>query len=134
MTYAFVMHSISYKVYYEDTDAGGIMYHGNYINFCERARTEYMNAGGLSNRNLYKETGALIVVRHLEAGYLKPIYLEDVLRIETVTEEIKNSSFRMKHTIFRGDEMVFTMSVVLVCINEAGRPVRVPGRIAEIFQ
>ena len=77
-----MIHSVTYRVYYEDTDAGGIMYHGNFINFCERARTEFIGALGLSNKLLH-ETNNLAVVRHIDADYRMPAVLEDYLQIET---------------------------------------------------
>ncbi len=118
-------HSVTYRVYYEDTDAGGIMYHGNFINFCERARTEFIGSLGLTNRLLH-EKNMLAVVRHIEADYKMPAVLEDYLRIETELVEIKNSSFILKQVIFREEDELFAMKVVLVCINEKMRPVRVP--------
>ena len=101
------------------------MYHGNFINFCERARTEFIGALGLSNKLLH-ETNNLAVVRHIEADYKMPAVLEDYLHIETELLEIKNSSFILKQTITRDEDELFVMKVVLVCINEKMRPVRIP--------
>jgi acyl-CoA thioester hydrolase len=126
-------HVVTYRVYYEDTDAGGIMYHGNFINFCERARTEFINSRGLSNKALHQED-VLAVVRHIEADYLSPAYLEDFVRIETSVVEIKNSSFILQQTIFRGEDTLFNMKVVLVCINGMKRPVRIPDVIKKILE
>lgn len=126
-------HTVSYRVYYEDTDAGGIMYHGNFINFCERARTEYINTKGLSNRQLGEE-GIGIVVRHLEAEYFAPAKLEDFLAVSTEVVEIKNSSFILRQTIQRGDLTLFDMNVVLVCINAQGRPIRIPEIFKQILE
>lgn len=126
-------HSVTYRVYYEDTDAGGIMYHGNFINFCERARTEFIGALGLTNKQL-KEQNALAVVRHIEADYQSPAYLEDYLRVETEILEIKNSSFILKQTIFRDEDTLFVMKVVLVCINDKLRPVRIPEVLKDILK
>lgn len=126
-------HTVSYRVYYEDTDAGGIMYHGNFINFCERARTEYINTKGLSNRQLGEE-GIGIVVRHLEADYFAPAKLEDFLAVSTEVVEIKNSSFILRQTIQKGDLTLFDMNVVLVCINAQGRPIRIPEIFKQILE
>lgn len=127
------IHSVTFRVYYEDTDAGGIMYHGNFINFCERARTEFIGANGLSNADL-RQKNILAVVRHLEADYLSPAFLEDYLRVETSVLEVKNSSFILEQTIFRDQDTLFNMKVVLVCINEAKRPVRIPEELKEILK
>ena len=126
-------HSVTYRVYYEDTDAGGIMYHGNFINFCERARTEFIGALGLTNYQL-KENNAMAVVRHIEADYRLPAYLENYLRIETEILEIKNSSFILKQTIFRDEDTLFVMKVVLVCINDKLRPIRIPEVLKNILK
>ena len=125
-------HSVTYRVYYEDTDAGGIMYHSNFINFCERGRTEFIGARGLTNYDL-KENNSLAVVRHIEADYRAPAFLEDYLRVETELLEIKNSSFILKQTIFRDEDTLFVMKVVLVCINEKMRPVRIPDVLKNIL-
>ena len=109
------------------------MYHGNFINFCERARTEFIGALGLSNYQL-KENNAMAVVRHIEADYRLPAYLENYLRIETEILEIKNSSFILKQTIFRDEDTLFVMKVVLVCINDKLRPIRIPEVLKNILK
>ena len=126
-------HKISYRVYYEDTDAGGIMYHGNFINFCERARTEYINDRGTTNREIW-EKGTGMVVRHLDADYLSPAYLEDMLEVVSSVEAVQNSSFIMKQTIYRGETILFDMKVVLVCVNHQGRAVRIPDFVKELLE
>lgn len=126
-------HKISYRVYYEDTDAGGIMYHGNFINFCERARTEYINDRGATNREIW-EKGTGMVVRHLDADYLSPAYLEDMLEVVTSVEAVQNSSFIMKQTIYRDETILFDMKVVLVCVNHQGRAVRIPDFVKELLE
>ena len=125
-------HSVTFRVYYEDTDAGGIKYHGNFISFCERARTEFIISRGLSNK-IMREHNILAVVRHIEADYFSPAYLEDMLRVQTTVLEVKNSSFILQQTIFRDEEMLFNMKVVLVCINGDKRPVRIPQMLKEIL-
>ncbi len=125
-------HSAQYKVYYEDTDAGQIMYHGRYINWCERARMDFTHDLGIDFTAMHNE-GVLIVVRHLEADYFKPAKLEQTLRVESGIKELKNSSFIMNQSIFCQDSMLFSMTVTLVCIDLAGRPVRIPESIRSKF-
>lgn len=125
-------HSAEYKVYYEDTDAGQIMYHGRYINWCERARMDFTHSLGLDFDHMVGE-GVLIVVRHLEADYLKPAKLEQILRVESGIKELKNSSFIMNQSIFCQDSMLFSMTVTLVCVDKAGRPIRIPENIRSKF-
>jgi len=127
-----MIHKTEYRVYYEDTDAGGIMYHGQYIAWCERARLEFMLDQDLSCQKL-ADDGILMVVRHLNADYFKPALLEQVLRVETTLRHLKNSSFVLNQSIFCQDSMLFSMTITLVCINRDGKPVRIPEAIRSRF-
>ncbi len=124
-------HQVNYRVYYEDTDAGGIMYHGNYINFCERGRTEFMREIGHSCAHIQEKEGILFVIRHLEADYLKSCKLEDMLTVESCVAEMKNTSFIMQQSIFRHDDVLFNMKVTAVCVDETGKPVRIPDSLRQ---
>ncbi len=130
MTHA---HTMDIRIYYEDTDAGGIVYYANYLRFCERGRTELLRAAGFENKPLMDREGFIFVVRHLEADYLASAYLDDMLRIETSVETVKNASFLMKQTIFRPttdkDVKLFEMNVTLVCVGTNGKPVRLPEEV-----
>jgi acyl-CoA thioester hydrolase len=126
-------HTVEYKVYYEDTDAGQIMYHGRYINWCERARMDFTHDLGMDFTKLH-EDGVMMVVRHLEADYLKPAKLEQKLRVESGIKELKNSSFIMNQSIFCQDYMLFSMTVTLVCVDRAGKPTRIPEDIRTKFE
>ncbi len=126
-------HSCEYRVYYEDTDAGGIMYHGRYINWCERARGEYIRDLGLNFTDLYEKDGLMFVVRHLEVDYFKPAKLDQLLRIESSLKEMKNSSFIMNQSIFCQDSMLFSMTVTIVGVDSVGKPVRMPEHIRNII-
>lgn len=126
-------HSVEYKVYYEDTDAGQIMYHGRYINWCERARMDFTHDLGIDFEKMAEE-GVLIVVRHLEADYFKPAKLQQVLEVKSGVKELKNSSFIMNQSIFCQDSMLFSMTVTLVCVDKSGRPIRIPDNIRSKFE
>ncbi len=102
------------RVYYEDTDAGGIVYHSNYLNFCERARSEMFFQKG----RLPIIDGGHFVVRHLEAEFLKSARFADELHIVSTLEALNNASFTMRQEIFRGDEKLFTMSCTIVYVKE----------------
>ena len=129
-----MIHTCEYRVYYEDTDAGGIMYHGRYINWCERARAEYLRDIGLQSSTIFEVTGVIFVVRHLEADYLKPAKLDQLLRVETSLKELKNSSFILNQSIFCQDSVLFSMTVTIVCIDGNGRPVRIPDMVRHKLQ
>lgn len=124
-------HDAAYRVYYEDTDAGGIVYHANYLQFCERARTEMMRDLGYENRRLHEETGILIIVRALNASYNKPAYLDDLLIVASTIRSMKNSSFIMRQDILRDDQLIFSMEITLVCIDPGGKPVKLPGTLRQ---
>lgn len=128
-----MIHTHEYRVYYEDTDAGGIMYHAQYISWCERGRAEYLREVGLDSSGIVETDKVMFVVRHLEADYFKPARLDQLLRVETGIKEMKNSSFIMNQSIFCQDSMLFSMTVTIVCIDEKGRPVRIPDRIRKIL-
>jgi acyl-CoA thioester hydrolase len=114
------------RVYYDDTDAGGIVYHANFIKFAERARSEWMRDWGLNNSSLLIDHEFLIVVRHLTADYLAPARLDDLLSVETTLIDLGNASFTMQQRILRDETLVADLKVVLVCVNEAGKAIRVP--------
>jgi len=128
------IHICEFRVYYEDTDAGGIMYHAKYINWCERARAEYLRDVGLQSSVLHQDLGVLFVVRHLEADYFKSAKLDEFLRVETSLKEMKNSSFILNQSIFCHDFMLFSMTVTIVCVGNNARPVRIPDIVRTKLQ
>lgn len=127
-------HSVDYRVYYEDTDAGGVMYHASFIRFCERGRSELLRAAGLGCATLEEERGIIFVIRHLEADYHKPARLDDLLTVKSSIKEMKNSSFVMEQTIFCQDSMLFSAAVTVVCVDKQNvRPVRLPEDVRAQF-
>ncbi len=128
-------HSIDIRVYYEDTDAGGIVYHSQYLNFAERARTEFLRNIGFQCSDIHDRLGLLFVVRKIEIDYIKTAYLDDLLHIETTVFETKNSSFIMHQRAVRGDEVVADMKVIIVCVDTKHyKPARLPKNIKDAFQ
>lgn len=136
-------HRIPIRVYYEDTDAGGVVYHANYLKFAERGRTEFLRAAGFGNRTLEKSKGLIFVVRQMKVDYLKPGFLDDSLVMQSMIEEMKNTSFTMHQAVFRektaengaGEaELICDMHVVLVCVDtEKLQPARLPEDIKQAF-
>lgn len=100
-------HTVEYRVYYEDTDAGGIMYHARYIAWCERGRGEFLRDLDLHFSDIAVNDGVIFVVRHINADYLKPAKLDQLLRIESSIKEMKNSSFT-DQSIFCQDFLRFS--------------------------
>lgn len=128
-------HTLDIRIYYEDTDAGGVVYHASYLRFAERARTEFLRELGYQNSALEKEHGILFVVRHIDIEYVRPAFLDDYLTVKTQTETVKNSSFIMKQTFFRDKDLIADMRVSLVCVaREPFRAVRLPDEIKRKFE
>ena len=114
------------KVYYEDTDAGGVVYYANYLKFIERARTEALVTLGFNNKKIKEEFGSLIVVKSCNIEYKISSFLEDELVIRSFVKSITKTSFFMNHFISRGDDLIAEAKVHLVFINKKGKPMRVP--------
>ena len=127
-------HHFPLRIYYEDTDAGGVVYHANYIKFCERARTELLRETGHTNGSLREELGIIFVARHLEVDYLKPAFLEDELTIVSTVKQVKNTSMIMHQLAKKGDQTIFTMDITLVCVDQKTvRPVKMPPAVTDGF-
>ena len=122
------------KVYYEDTDAGGVVYYANYLNFLERARTEALVSLGFSNKKIKDEFGALIIVKSCSIDYKKSAYLEDELSIRSFVKSITKTSFFMNQFISRGEDIIVEAKVHLVFVNNKGKPMRIPGSIFQDFK
>ena len=122
------------KVYYEDTDAGGVVYYANYLNFLERARTEAINSLGLSNKKIKEDFNALIIVRSCNIQYKKSARLEDELSIRSFVKDITKTSFSMMQIVSRKEEVITEALVHLVFINDLGKPTKIPDIIYENFK
>lgn len=117
------------RVYYEDTDTGGIVYHSNYINFCERARSEAFFARGLSPDI---ENGGF-VARKLEANFIKPARLGDMLEVKSELLQMKAASFVLLQSIYKEDIKIFELTITLAYINKKGTPQKL-GENAELIK
>ena len=122
------------KVYYEDTDAGGIVYYANYLKYLERARTEALASIGLSNLQIKQKFGALIIVKSCNIEYKKSAHLEDELKIRSFIKSITKTSFFMNQFITKNQEPIVDAQVHLVFINEKNKPVKVPDLIFDNFK
>lgn len=119
--------SFPVRVYYQDTDAGGVVYHANYVNFMERARTEWLRTFGHSNADMVKELGMMFVVRSLKLDYLKPALLDDLLTVTAQIKDIGRSRVTLLQTVSRGEELLTEGEVHLVCVTaDRFKPVSVP--------
>lgn len=126
------MHEMDVRVYYEDTDFGGVVYYANYLKYIERGRTELLRAHGVDQVAL-KAAGLVFVVRRLTAEYLSPAKFDDLLTIETRIAAARPASVIMAQRVIRGTQTLFTAEVLIATMNENGRPARLPPEIREIF-
>ncbi len=122
------------KVYYEDTDAGGVVYYANYLKYLERARTEALVKIGYSNQKIKDDFGALIIVKSCNVDYKKSAYLEDILNIKSNIISITKTSFIMKQIIIKNKTMIVDAKVHLVFVNEKVKPVKIPQLIIDKFE
>jgi acyl-CoA thioester hydrolase len=117
------------RVYYEDTDVGGVVYHSNYLNFCERARSELFFARGATPA---LEEGHF-VASHLEANFFKPAKLADILHVSTKLIKMRGASFTLHHEIYKEDEKLFQMDITLAHIDYDGKLLRINTRVKELL-
>ena len=122
------------KVYYEDTDAGGVVYYANYLKYLERARTEALSTIGLSNLQIKDKYGALIIVKSCNIEYKKSAYLEDELTIRSFIKSVTKTSFFMNQIITKEDDVIAESKIHLVFVNERTKPVKVPQIIFDNFK
>ncbi len=130
-----MIHKMDVRVYYEDTDAGGVMYHGTHLNYAERARTELLREMGYQNSDLAEKFGMIFLVRHLDIDYLKPAFLDDFLSVKTAVLSMKNTSFTLSQKIFRENELIADMNVALVCVDaNTIKPLKMPEALKADFK
>jgi len=122
------------KVYYEDTDAGGIVYYANYLKFIERARTEALVTLGFNNKKIKEDFGSLIIVKSCNIEYKISAYLEDELTVRSFVKSITKTSFFMSQFITRGDDLIAEAKVHLVFVNTKGKPMRIPSTLFQNFK
>ena len=122
------------KVYYEDTDAGGIVYYANYLKFLERARTEALVTLGFNNKKIKQEFGSLIVVKSCNIEYKIPAHHEDELSIRSFVKSITKTSFFMNQFITRGEDLIAEAKMHLVFVNLEGKPMKIPDSLFQDFK
>jgi acyl-CoA thioester hydrolase len=124
-----IPHEHAIRVYYEDTDAGGVMYHAAYLGFAERARTECLRDAGLPHAAMLTEHGVMFMVRRVQIEYLRPARLDDMLTIRTATLAASGATVTLAQDFFRGAAPLAQARVILVCVKAAsGSAARIPLR------
>ena len=121
------------KVYYEDTDSGGVVYYSNYLKFFERARTEAITSFNLSNKILLEKYGVLIIVKSCNIEYKKSAKLEDELIIISSVKSVTKTSFAMKQAAKLDKELIADAEIHLVTVNKDGKPTKIPEALIDFL-
>ena len=121
------------KIYYEDTDSGGVVYYANYLKYLERARSEAIYSLGLSNSILQEDYGTLIIVKSCNIKYKKPAKFEDELEVMSSVISKTRTSFSMLQIIKRQEETISEAEVQLVTVNKDGKPIKIPEILEKLF-
>jgi acyl-CoA thioester hydrolase len=127
------LHLLAQRVFYEDTDFSGFVYHANYLKFCERGRSDMLRVLDIDQGAL-KAAGLMFVVRRMACEFLRPARFDDVISIETRPMAMAGARFELSQRVLRGDEVLFTADVKVALIDGAGRPKRMPQDMAAKFQ
>ena len=126
-----MIHEFPVRVYYEDTDMGGIVYYANYLRYIERARSDWVRNLGVDQNAMRDEDGVVFVVRRVEADYLKTAKFDDALLIRTAVKSVTGARLVMSQEVVRGDEALFRAEVTVVCVGRGGAPARLPANIRQ---
>ncbi len=120
------------RVYWEDTDAGGVVYYANYLKFMERARTEWLRGLGFEQNSLRDESGVVFVVRRVEVDYVSPARLDDQIDVSVIPHQFGGASLSVKQTLSRGSTVLVAAQVKLACINATSfKPAKIPQPILQ---
>ena len=121
------------RVYYEDTDFSGRVYHASYLRFLERGRTEWLRGRGFAHRDLAETSGVAFAVRSLNIEYRAPAMMDDLLWVETGVAAARGASIKFRQRILRGDEELVTASALVAAIHD-GRPARIPADLRRLLR
>ena len=117
------------KVYYEDTDSGGVVYYANYLKFLERARSEAIYSLGFTNSGLFENNNILLIIKSCNIEYKKPAKFEDILSIVSEVTSFTKTSFIMQQNILRNNELISTAEVHVVVVDKDGKPSKLPDEL-----
>ena len=126
-------HIFPLRVYYEDTDAGGIVYYANYLRFAERARTEYLRSVGADLQTILAEDGIAFTVRQCSVDYMSPAFLDDPLEVHTRFLEVRGASLRAEQVVKRKTDELASLNVRIACVGDDGRPRRMPTALRSVL-
>ena len=122
-------HSMNIRVYYEDTDLGGVVYYANYLRFIERARSEWIRELGIDQIKMRNEEEAIFVVTKIKADYLSPAHFDDILTVDTRIKVVSPVRAYFYQNIFREEKVIFRSEVCVTCTSNSGKVLRLPEKI-----
>ena len=125
------MHVLPVRVYYEDTDAGGVVYHANYLRFCERGRTDFLRLRGIRQSAMQDQ---FFVVRRMTCDFLRPARLDDLLAVETRVADVGGARLDLAQSVRRDGDVLFRAEVTVALIDAGGRPRRLPPALASMLE
>lgn len=126
-------HRFEVRVYYEDTDMGGIVYHANFLKFIERARSDWVAQMGIDQLAMRDGAGVVFAVRRVNAEFIKPAHYGEDLQVRTSVVSVTGARLVMEQVVFRGDERLFSAEVTAACMTLEGRPTRLPEEIRALI-
>jgi acyl-CoA thioester hydrolase len=126
-------HELTVRVYYEDTDFSGRVYHASYIRFMERGRTEWLRALGYEHGVLAGEQGVVFAVRRLEVDYLAPAIIDDLLLVETRVAAVRGAAINFAQTVSRGGQTLAAATILVAALRD-GRPMRIPAALRALLE
>ncbi len=126
------IHRLNLRVYYEDTDFSGYVYHANYLKFCERGRSDFLRVVGIDQNQMIAE-GTAFVVRRMGCDFLRPAKFDDLITVETTPITLAGARFELSQRVLRSEEQLFTAIVTVAIIDRRGRPMRIPPDMAAKF-
>lgn len=127
-------HTLPIRVYYEDTDAAGIVYHASYLRFAERGRTEMLRDAGFAHAEILKNQGVAFTVISMQINFKSPAKLDELLSVQTRMKSVKGASMEMEQGIYRGDTLLVDMALKIACIDKNGKAARLPEAVRELFK
>ena len=128
------MFNFSVRVYYEDTDSGGVVYYANYFKFTERARTNMIQELGFTLNQLHDDHDCIFIVKKVNCEYLQSAKLEDFLEVQSSIIQVKNASFELEQNILRDGKIIFQSNIIMVCVNNQGQPKKIPEKISSLLR
>ena len=128
------MFQYTFKIYYEDTDSGGVVYYANYLKFIERARTEMINELGFTLTTLLKDYDRLFLVKKIECDYIESCKLEDRLNAQSRVLVLKNASFELEQNLLKENKIIFRSKILMACVNSQGAPSKIPDKLHRLMK